>query len=482
MLAKIKSFMNKIRKFYLFRKLVLSFLLFFVIALLFIVLIGAIYFEDSAEKSLEYVVSLQMDQAEAVVEQTVSPIVPVINSILSTHSVDAFFSSNAVDRVNEQKLLLSLRALQNSYEQIQNISLFSATNNRFLGTQGVSSQYIPGVVEGMEEPLGEMLGIPYFVRETPRNINIQNSPIVSTLTFVFRPRNYRADCAVIIDVQMAYLIDTIAEHIGEGTEVALLGMEGQPIIGKEEIVGLLVPEQLGEHDSMQLSVSMGRTIVQWRLMKQLACYVAVEIPYDQVMPYTNSLLSVSIIVCALFVLVGIVVTGILVNRIYNPIDTLIQKQELFEKNEMTTQHATVDEIKVFYAKVQDYAQRVQMLEMYQSDYSSTQNGNWIWHLLRGNVEYAEKTMRFTQWDSSSFFEKKFCVAVVVVDEYRAYCEMVDETGRKLNDFAMSNILEELLRPHLIESAIRVEENILAVVCGLSNTSLMEEMVFVLREF
>ena len=89
--------MNKIRKIYLFRKLVLSFLLFFVIALLFIVLIGAIYFEDSAEKSLEYVVSLQMDQAEAVVEQTVSPIVPVINSILSTHSVDAFFSSNAVD-------------------------------------------------------------------------------------------------------------------------------------------------------------------------------------------------------------------------------------------------------------------------------------------------------------------------------------------------------------------------------------------------
>lgn len=467
----------------MFRKLVLSFLAVSLVSVLFLSLMLLAIYEKSAKREMEAMASLQLSRANGAVTQALSSVAPVMSSVLSLSYTEAFFYSGQLNRVNEQNVLLRLRQLQNSYEQIHNISLVNLSNGRFLGTQGVASGYFPEILE--EPELGSVSGIRYYKRTTPRSINIETSPVDSVLTFVFFPKGLYSQSAVIVDMKEAYLEQTLRDNTGgDWSQVMLVTGDGVVLAGDEEIAGEeKLPELLcGEPGSYVEQLEGQKTFLSFVESDVQGCYILLAMPYQRMAPFADSLRQSLFLALLAFLLLMILFSGILVNRIYHPMSDLIKNQELFSGKEPAQTQRNVDEFKLLYGTMMEYVQKLNLLESYREDAVPVLGRSWLWSLLRGDVGFVERTARFTRFHPEDFADSSFCVAVISIDGYAAYCEANDENERRLHDFAMSNVLDELMGQYLMECTIRMDDNLLAVACSFPRGGLPQEIILALREF
>lgn len=478
-----KSIWNKLRRFFLFRKLVLSFFAVSLVSVLFICSVILAIYEKSAKREMEYMASLQLNRANGAVTQIVSSVSPVMSSVLSLSYTETFFYSGQINRVNEQNVLIHLRQLQNSYELINNISLVNLSNERFLGTQGIVSGYLPEILE--EPELGNAFGMKYYKRSTPRNINIEPASVESVMTFVLFPRGLYTQSAVVVDIREAYLEQALrANTSGEWNEIMLVAENGLVLAGdnvyasREELAGLISRKPGSYVEQLEDQ----KTFLSFQESDMPGCYLVLAMPYKRLIPFADSLRQGLFLAVLGFVVLIVLFSGILVNRIYHPLNDLIKHQKLFTGREPVETQRNVDELKLLYGTMMDHVQKLSLLESYRDDTVPMLGKSWLWSLLRGDGEAVEQTARFTRFNPADFTDRSFCVAVISIDGYAAYCEKNDEGERRLHDFAMSNVLDELMGQYLMECTVRMDDNLLAVAFSFSENEIPQDVVLALREF
>lgn len=480
-----QSLWNKLRRFFLFRRLVLSFFALSLICVLFICGVLFMIFENSTKRELEYMATPKLDRTNSAVTQTVSSLIPIMNHVLSLSYTETFFYGSQLNRINEQNVLIRLRQLQNSYDQIYNISIINFNNERFLGTQGVATGYVPEILSGEEPELGTAFGMPYYKRETPRNINIDHTAAEAVITFIYTPKGLYSHGAVIIDVKMSYLEQVL--HVNtedDWGKVLFVNRAGQVIAGDgEAVTAEELQELLGREPGSYVEQLGGqKSFISFAESDIPDCFVVLAMPYKRLMPFADSLRQGLTFAVLLFIVIIVLLSGILVNRIYNPLGDLVKHSALFTEKEPLETQRSIDELKLLYTTMMDYAGKLNMLENYRDESVSMLGRSWLGSLLRGDIDFAEKATRLTHVDPADFENRYFCVAVVAVDGFSGYCEENDEEARRLNDFAMSNVLDELMRGYVIESLVRMDDNILAAGLSFQSAVMPEEIVLALREF
>lgn len=222
--------MRKIKKFYLYRKIVLSFLLLNMISTLFVS--GALYliFRDTSQKEQAAYSLENLSQLDSSAERIYESLSPAINYILASGYASSFMERKDLGRLEEFRLLENLKVLQTANAQFGFIGVVNLNTDRYLGTRGVYT--------GLEDPIRQVRnkeeenGLFFFKRNVRKNENIEDSKTIPVLTFVYVPKGRYASGLIVIDVEESYFRELFQpqERIGHDAQVFVLGEDGEILI------------------------------------------------------------------------------------------------------------------------------------------------------------------------------------------------------------------------------------------------------------
>lgn len=129
----IHSFFSQLKRFTLYRKLVLSFMTLLAVFSLLIVTMLYTLFSHVMHQEYKYMAKNSLVSADSVLLNSYDKLSGVINEVLSLNNLSVFFLRDEADRANEANIFLELRRLKNLYPYIEKISLINLSGNRYLG-------------------------------------------------------------------------------------------------------------------------------------------------------------------------------------------------------------------------------------------------------------------------------------------------------------------------------------------------------------
>ena len=111
----IHSFFSQLKRFTLYRKLVLSFMTLLAVFSLLIVTMLYTLFSHVMHQEYKYMAQNSLVSADSVLLNSYDKLSGVINEVLSLNNLSVFFLRDEADRANEANIFLELRRLKNLY-------------------------------------------------------------------------------------------------------------------------------------------------------------------------------------------------------------------------------------------------------------------------------------------------------------------------------------------------------------------------------
>lgn len=474
----VRGFFRRLRRFTLYRKLVLSFMALLAIFSLVIAALLYTLFTHVMHQEYKYMAQNSLVSADSVLQNASDKLSDVFNEVLSLPNLSVFFLNNQADRVNEAYIFSELRRMKNLYPYIEKISLVNFSSGRYLGTDGAADAVDPRLVDAYEQ--SHAGGMVSFRRMIPESIRFDQSPAFEVNTFAFFPAGQYVNSAIVLDLRDEYLIDLLNPADIHPMDQIFLITDEEVLIGREIVEELDWPayfNELAEDDFHIMDIGDVRCAVTARY----ACIPGWKLV--RVMPMVGSgiltkQLSVQIMV-VLVIFLAAVLAGVrqMIRRIYTPVETMVEEQVEGGQN------GTVDEISLIYDELMKRSSEIRKLTQRLSHSQTIFNGSWVKSQLLGDVETSKKIEKLAREQGGLPPNSPYrYVAVLAVDHYRQYNSSVDAGERGLHDFAISNILNELLGSHIMGALVRMDEQKLACILSCQSGVIEPEVLEALREF
>lgn len=473
----IHSFFQPLRRFTLYRKLVLSFMTLLAIFSVLIVTLLYTLFTHVLHQEYKYMAQSSLVSADSVLQNSYDKLGGVINEVLSLPNLPVFFLESQADRVNEASIFSELRRLKSLYPYIEKISLINFYGERYLGTDGASYAVDDSIVKLYEK--SRESGMISYRRIIQESVRLDNSPNIQVTTFVFFPSGQYRDGAIVLDLRDEYFIQLLNPAIIHPQDQVVLVTNENVLIAWNPIVEIneVLLDDIQEDDFRIMDVSGIRCAVTMRE----ACIPGWKLV--RVMPMVGSgiltrRLSIQLS-CALLLFLMVVVYGgwRRIRKIYNPVSTMVKEQ--VESQDI----GIVDEISLIYEELIKRSYEIEKLTSRLNHSKTLFNGSWVKSQLLGDEETAKKVEALAREQGTLPKESgSRCVAVLSIDHYQQYSRTADVGERGLHDFAIANIFNELLGNRILGGLIRMDEQKLAclLLCpsGVVEASTLESM----REF
>lgn len=474
----IHSFFSQLKRFTLYRKLVLSFMTLLAVFSLLIVTMLYTLFSHVMHQEYKYMAQNSLVSADSVLLNSYDKLSGVINEVLSLNNLSVFFLRDEADRANEANIFLELRRLKNLYPYIEKISLINLSGNRYLGTDGASDQVDDSIVEHYEQSGAG--GLVSFRRTIPEKIRLTNSPCTEVTTFVFFPSGQYRDSAIVLDLKDSYFIDLLNPAALQPLDQIFLVTNESVLIGRTDLPEIdwrPILEGIEEDNFRIMDIENTRCAVTakqacipgWKMVRLM------PMAGSGILTRKFSLqLGAALFIFLLAVLYGI---WLMIRRIYAPVKTMVREQvDGYDTG-------TVDEIGVICEELVKRSYEIERLNSRLTHSQPLFNGSWVKSQLLGDMETAKRVEKLALEQGMRAPESPYkCAVVLAVDRYQTYNSTVDVGERGLHDFAVSNILSELLGGRILGVLIRMDEQKLACMVACPAGSIDDEILEALKLF
>ena len=474
--------LRKIKKFYLYRKIVLSFLLLNMISTLFVS--GALYliFRDTSQKEQAAYSLENLSQLDSSAERIYESLSPAINYILASGYASSFMERKDLGRLEEFRLLENLKVLQTANAQFGFIGVANLNTDRYLGTRGVYT--------GLEDPIRQVRnkeeenGLFFFKRNVRKNENIEDSKTIPVLTFVYVPKGRYASGLIVIDVEESYFRELFQpqERIGHDAQVFVLGEDGEILIDAgngstscRELLPDAKKLRMTETSFTARESVGGEKYMVGCLKSSVPGWYFVSVRAGQeILPAAKELLFFVTGIEALMIGVNLLVTFLLAQRIYSPLGSLYRKLEHKDAEEH------INEIEAFDQAFETYEKRTSALEEYRSRSARFLSDSWLKAVARGEIipQEQENPPEYCEFSFDAAYYRVLLISFADNDDF---LERFSEKDQQIIEFALGNILQELIGSYCVNLPVMTETNCRMVVLKLKTPAVPSEVLLGIGE-
>lgn len=484
---------NKLRKYYIYRKLILLFLLCSIISV--IVISGFLYrvFQRTTDEKIYNLTISDLYKSSYPIDQIYSSISPLISYILASGYFTPLLEADEVDRLKEYYAKQKLDQLQISNSLFLNIGLANLMTDRYVGTNGVYFGIDKELTSVSDKESNK--GLYCITRKLQDKSGGENQPEADVLTFIYYPRGMYSKGCIVIDAEISgmqklFLQDGIEQmdsdkEMENGKEITekrfVLDREGRMLISEDRESAEVCQKILRDKKIYESRQKEGCFDIKLDGRKRVTAYVKSETSgniYVSIYPKSTHILREwrkEIITAALILLIlYAAIVMIMLRHIYHPIHKLIAKTGGKE--------GEINEIEALKKIFEEYESQSIDWKSDRSRFENILKINWLRSVLTGEAKHVDDDkLKLPDYCDYSFSSAYLSVIVFSLDYYKKYLQAFESKDRDLVEFIISNILNELLGKYCVNELIQTDENIRVVVIRASSQELPGEVILGIKE-
>ncbi len=341
---------------------------------------------------------------------------------------------------------------------IQSIYLYNGKNGTFFTNEKqnpITEKYTfhdSFVVDYVENQPEDRSFVPYTrhlsIDTTSSDISIDTT----VYTFFYFPAyGFRTelDSAVIINISESWITDIIQDiRLDSDSEIFIIDEQGMIVsstdkqkmfmnISQEEYIREISGSE-DQSGSYMADIDETRFLVSYTSLDDMKWRFVQLTPYSKVLSIYSAYRNLALMIAAVVLLLGIIVSRIISGRIYIPIKTINKKLEDIEKSKR----------KLFFTHKQAYLNSV----------------------IQGTVNYSAKSLEenFRYFNMSIDLTDNYRLIVFKIEKYKELCTGSDSADKDIIIFGILNITSEIIARNWKNECVCSEGRYIVAVCGIGD--------------
>lgn len=463
----LMTFLNRIRQFRVYRKLVLSYLIVIVLSISIVSIILYTLFSNRAMKEIDNSSKQMLSQVSYTANVVYKQIQDVSGQLLMDNDIISFLYVEEVNKIFDQKAYLFISKIQNVYPFLADISLYNFANGEYVDTLGLP-----------RDPTAAAAAQRKFQDFHPRKAEKDPaSGQLHLLTFrivpEWQPITNTPKSAIVLDLNESSIQNTIRAINASTKNADTFVMDASGTILSHSDSAYFM-ENFSRKDYVKRILnggeSMGSFVQTLDHKKQLITFVRSSAldwyfvtvrPYDVLLSDIYTLRNWTLLVALLLVLIGAAIAMFWTGNLYNPIRALVDRVTEIRGAEAERGGLLhEDEYRLLNDAFASTIQSTKMLESNLHRSKQILKNSSMLSLLNG-IDKTTLSQLEKEW-GSRLKGPYFTVILFKIDMYRVFKEKYSSIDRELIRFAIGNIAQELLGKGFANDTAVTEEEIIVL--------------------
>ncbi|GIN71597.1 hypothetical protein J14TS2_20720 [Bacillus sp. J14TS2] len=462
----MKELKEKIIHFSTYRSIFLGFIILssILIAVACILLFSLFY--NSSEKELGNMSTSMLHQTSYVADIVNEQVFGIGNYLINDRVVSNMMFNKKVDRFKEYEVVKFMKNIQINYPYIYSIGIFNEYTDRYINTKGFTREDEGALIDELINQKDRMY-ISFFPRKVK---DIGTDKDINLLTFVLSPgySSYLPNNGLIIINFDEQYLHNLVDHLKSESSHSLLiiDTEGKIISqtgGKDFLKNIAnrpyIEEVLKSNQpsgNFTTVIKDQQSMIAFVKSESLNWYLIGVNHYSDSLFRMKDLKKNVLVVAFCLFLVCIVISILLTNFMYSPMNKLMKKIMSISKSE--NKPTNINEFQVLDKEFSQLSNKLKFLE----PAIAVVEKSYLLHYINGSKVDIES--RFNQPLSSAYF----IVVLLKMDCFKEYKGMHSSQIHSLIQFSICNIAMELVGKQERIETIIIEEDEVGIL-GLLNS-------------
>lgn len=478
------SFINRVRQYRVYRRLVLSYLLIILITITLLCSILYSLFSRSVVQEIEQSSQDMLSQVSYTANVVLKQVEDISYQLLNDNEIITFMYAHEEDKLVNYNANQLLSRVQSVYPFIFNISLYNFTTGSYIDVSGLTPD--PGIRIDTPSKYLE-----FFPREVETIDNRQHN----VLTFVMYPEQSFtgiAQSVIVLDIEESYIQNTMGMINSSSEDRSTFVMDAQGTILSHSSVPYF-QQSFANVDYAQKILNSSETrgsysyeidgtnqLITFIKSEALDWYFVSIRPYDQLLKNLYELRFFVLLIGLLLFVVGVVISLLFTGNIYNPIRTLVDK---VSERKPTGQGPILkqDEYHLLFEAFTSSMESAKTLEsnLYRS--AQIAKSSYLHHLLKGITHSTFRSTEIEYEWGSRLTGPFFTVMLVKIDCLQTFKDTQDLLNQGLIRFAIGNIAQEMLENVYVNDIAILDDEEIAIIIQSDSPKLDEGLYMTLTE-
>ncbi|MCD9020316.1 helix-turn-helix domain-containing protein [Cohnella silvisoli] len=455
------SLWNNIKRYSIYRKLLVSYLL---LVLLSILLISAFLYQRfsyQAEAEINRVTLTTLDQLDQATRSIQDRVISVGSELLHEPDLIAAMLSDSTSPLLENEVVIKLRNIQAVYPFIEYISVYNSNTGRYLNHRGITKA-IDGELIGRIENGGNgayMEFVPRRLDLTPLGTPMDPIPILSYVLYSNFSNLIPKSGAIIIHVNEEKAIGELTRSLAASTGNEWMVLDGRGMVishsdpsqflnnlSNESFVKTILASPQSEQGHFTESSGGDKQLINFSKSAKTGWILIGKRPYEQLFLGLDGRQTIIWAATLILTIIGVLLAFRLASRMFRPYSAFQNQQTLLEAS-----------WKRAYPLLQE---------------------SYLRKLLTGQKSGGATETNLFEWPSGE--ECRYCVIVAQIDDYRQFLARSNK-DRELIRFAIRNIADELMKPYGTFRTLEVENDHLVILVRFGESKPAEHFLLTLIE-
>ncbi|TBL70303.1 helix-turn-helix domain-containing protein [Paenibacillus thalictri] len=450
------SIVKDIKNYPVYRRLLISYLL---LVSIMVFLIGSVlyfYFSSSTTKEISEMMQSMLTQTSTTADNTNNQVYYVSNQLLNDNNVNnMLLSTEQDDPIRDYKAYLTLKNINSVYPFLKYIGVYNGKIDHYINTLGLPYDSDKDILQALKNGQVDRK-FQMFSREVKNG-----NELYRVLTFVFYPNATFAKSttsALIINLDEQYFRNVLQQYMNSPKgQIFVMNSQGSVIShSNPDLFNQSLANEPYVQHILQSSDNSGYFTQTVHREKQLVAYVKsaqlgwyfVSIrPYIEVIPQTNTLKNVTLVIAATMIMLGFALSFWITSNIYTPIRSLMWKL----RHQMQS--------------TQPFLKHNVLRQLMKEPWNDMQLSD---NMLSDNS---------LQLDSPYYL-----IFLLHIDDVQRFEQVHPPKDQALIRFAICNIAAELLERHYAApNPVVIENDEVGILAGTASAAMPDTVILTLKE-
>jgi len=486
------TFLNRIRQYRVYRRLVISFFLLIVLSIAIVSTILYTLFSSRAVKEIDKSSQQMLSHVSFTANVVYKQIQDVVSQLLIDNHVNAYLYADQVDKVQNLQAYIVISKVQSVYPFIANISLYNFTNGEYIDTLGLERDP-DAAAKAQKQQQKPFLG--FYQRKVQKNDAENSNNQLRLLTFRIVPEwlpvKNTPRSALVLDLNESYIRDTINSINTSipNADTFVIDASGKVIShsdpqyfmadfsGKSYVASIL--KKTDNQGSFVETLDHDKFLVTYVKSSTLDWFFITVRPYNELLSDIYALRTWTLVIALLLMVLGTAIAFMLTGNMYNPIRSLLDRVLESRGTELSKGSLlNSDEYTLLSNAFKTTMESAERLELNLQRSNQVLKSSSMLSLLQG-IHKAALAQIEQEW-AHHLKGPFFSVIVMKVDGLRRFKQSFSTFDRELIAYAIGNIAQEILSTH-IETDVTVTEDEIVLIVQSANPDRNEHLFLSLTE-
>lgn len=407
----------------------------------------------------------QLDQVCTATDILYSSLSTVADQIVTDDSTAPVLYSESMDRLQETRACSELRNIKSTHPYLRFAGFYNASTKRYISNAyvGYREVYDP-------TPLYEALGNKRYaciMRQVGEAYPVQDKQKIYVYTFVFRAINqYSGDTnLIILDVNESYFNEILNNIRIDGVKQKIIFSDDSgTVITRKEATGasqtfytmendseqdlLRLYQDASESGSKSYKDAQGESwFITYAKTSETNWMITNVVPYSSVLDGIGSLAGLTMLMFFITLGLGLMLSLKMSKMLYAPIKLLYEN---YVKTDAQSKENELEQLNHAFAEM--YSKTDQLEQGLIASYHESKN-QLIRNLLEGNIDRVKKSMQAYEKLDIPLDSPHYSVLLVECIQREGM-----EQGGFIHQYALENIMREIIGSHCALDFLRLTEN------------------------